>query len=154
MKEKIILKEDLKGFQQIFFQNKLIAIILKNNFNSNKVTFFTPESFSQQLGYLPHKVGDVIKAHIHKPVDRQIFHTHEVLFIKKGEVKVNFYSDQKDYIGSKILEEGDVILLCGGGHGFEFLKDSIMIEVKQGPYIGVDDKERFEGIEGKNDTSK
>ncbi len=69
--------------------------------------------------------------------------------MKKGKVKVNFYNSNKEYVGSEMIASGDVILLCGGGHGFEIIEETIMIEVKQGPYMGVDDKERFIGIEGK-----
>ena len=45
---------------------------------------------------------------------------------------------------SKTLQSGDLILLCGGGHSFEMLEDTSMIEVKQGPYAGEGDKARFE----------
>ena len=46
---------------------------------------------------------------------------------------------------STILRTGDVILLASGGHGFEVLEELEMYEIKQGPYIGEDDKTRFEG---------
>ncbi|GAI41754.1 unnamed protein product, partial [marine sediment metagenome] len=95
----------------------------------------------------------VIKAHFHKKVHRDIFLTQEVLFIKKGKVTVNFYTIDKKYITSRLLNAGDVIFLCSGGHGFKMLEDTEMIEVKQGPYSGRDtDKEIFEGRE--NDSGK
>ena len=46
-----------------------------------------------------------------------------------------------------MLQGGDVILLAEGGHGFEMLEDSEMVEVKQGPYAGDGDKTRFAGID-------
>ena len=46
----------------------------------------------------------------------------------------------------RILQGGDVILLATGGHGFEVLEEIEMIEVKQGPYAGDQDKTRFDGI--------
>jgi hypothetical protein len=63
-------------------------------------------------------------------------YTQEVLFIKRGKLRVDFYSDRQEYLDSRILESGDVILLITGGHGFEVLEEIEMIEVKQGPYVG------------------
>lgn len=143
-----------EGLEYIYHEGELYALIIRNTFESSSITFFTPNSFSQQLGYLPHKKGNIIAPHKHKINKREILYTQEVLFIKKGKVKVNFYDNNHSYIASEILSSGDVILLCGGGHGFEILEDTVMIEVKQGPYVGVDDKERFEGVENRNDPCK
>ena len=79
-------------------------------------------------------------------VHRNVVMTQEVLFIKKGKLRVDFYDDYEDYLESKILDEGDVILLVSGGHGFTVLEEVEMIEVKQGPYSGDADKKRFDGI--------
>lgn len=100
----------------------MYSIVLRSAFSSDSVTFFTPDSFSQQLGYLPHKKGNVIRPHRHKVNGREILYTQEVLFIKKEKVKVNFYKEENNYIGSETVEEGDIILLCGGGHDLTFLK--------------------------------
>ncbi len=110
--------------------------------------FFSPSNFSQQLGYLPHKKGSVIKSHIHKQIERKVTLTQEVLFVRKGRILVNLYTEDKEHISSRELSAGDVILLCSGGHGLKILEDTEMIEVKQGPYSGTgNDKEVFEGIE-------
>jgi len=61
-------------------------------------------------------------------------------------VRVDFYDDEQNYLESHLLEAGDVILLAGGGHGFEILEEAEMIEVKQGPYMGEGEKIRFHGI--------
>ena len=94
-----------------------------------------------------HPAGKVISAHIHNLVHRNVVLTQEVLFIKKGKLRVDFYDDYEDYLESKILDEGDVILLVSGGHGFTVLEEVEMIEVKQGPYSGDADKKRFLGID-------
>jgi hypothetical protein len=73
-----------------------------------------------------------------------VHYTKEVLFIKSGKVRVDFYDDDQRYLESRILEMGDVLLLAFGGHGFEMLETSEIIEVKQGPYAGDQDKTRFE----------
>jgi mannose-6-phosphate isomerase-like protein (cupin superfamily) len=88
----------------------------------------------------------VIPPHVHNPVPREVQFTKEVLFIKSGKVRVDFYDDEQNYLESRILSAGDVILLAYGGHGFEMLEQTEMIEVKQGPYAGEADKTRFEPI--------
>ena len=124
--------------------DQTIGIIIRSSFHSEGIEFFTPDMFSQQLGYMNRPAGYVIPPHVHNPVQRDVMWTQEVLFIKSGKVRVDFYTDGKHYLESRILGTGDVILLAAGGHGFEMLEQSEMIEVKQGPYCGDQDKTRFE----------
>ena len=125
-------------------------MILRNNYNENGVKFLTPDEYSQQIAYMHHPEGKVIDAHIHNLVHRNVVLTQEVLFIKKGKLRVDFYDDYQDYLESCILNEGDTILLASGGHGFKVIEEVEMIEVKQGPYSGENDKTRFEGISDEN----
>lgn len=136
-----------KGQEFCYNKDELYCIIIRSAFNSKKVSFFTPDNFSQQLGYLPHKKKAIIEPHVHLCKKREVFYTQEVLFIKKGKVKVNFYDDDKKHVFSEVIKRGDFILLCRGGHGFEMIEDTCMIEIKQGPFLGKDDKQRFKGIE-------
>lgn len=126
--------------------DRSLAIILRSSFSSEGIVFFTPNHFSQQLGYMNRAQGYVIPPHVHNPVSRDVQFTKEVLFIKSGRVRVDFYDDDQNYLESRIIETGDVILLAFGGHGFEMLEPSEMIEVKQGPYAGESDKTRFEPV--------
>jgi mannose-6-phosphate isomerase-like protein (cupin superfamily) len=130
----------------IIHNNIQLAIIIKNNYKKDGIEFFTPNEYSQQLAYMSHKKGKKIDAHIHNKVTRDVHLTQEVLVIRKGKLRVDFYSQDKIYLESTILEKGDVILLASGGHGFEALEDLEMIEIKQGPYLGEEDKTRFEHI--------
>lgn len=129
--------------EKILSGEKVIAIIISRNFEKPGLHFFTPDDFSQQLAYMKHPAGKVIEPHVHNIVRREVHLTQEVLFLKKGRLKVDFYNDDQNYLESRILEAGDVILLAGGGHGFEALEEIEMIEVKQGPYAGDADKVRF-----------
>jgi len=131
---------------RVIFQNSELAVILRNSFKTEGIEFFTPSDFSQQLGYMNRPVGYVIPPHIHNAVVRKVQYTKEVLFIKSGKVRADFYDDDQNYLESHILYQGDVILLAFGGHGFEMLEPSEMIEVKQGPYAGDEDKTRFESV--------
>jgi len=130
--------------EQILQGELLLGLIIRRNYRSENIAFFTPETFSQQLGYMNRPEGYHIIPHIHKNVERKIEATQEVLFVKKGKVRVDFYDEKKNYLESRIIVEGDVILLAHGGHGFYMLETSELIEVKQGPYCGDMDKERFE----------
>lgn len=133
--------------EPINFQGKMLALILRANYRADGIQFFTPDDFSQQLGYMNRPKGYVIDPHVHNPVAREVQYTKEVLLIKSGKVRVDFYDDDQNYLESRITLPGDVILLAFGGHGFEMLEDSEIIEVKQGPYTGESDKTRFQGIQ-------
>ncbi len=136
----------MKDTEEIKINDRIIAIIIYNEFSKEGIEFFTPGEFSQQLGYMKRKKGYEIQEHIHKLQLREVKYTQETLFIRKGRVRVDFYTDDKAYISSRELKGGDVILLASGGHGFEFLEETEMIEVKQGPYCEEDDKVRFKGV--------
>jgi mannose-6-phosphate isomerase-like protein (cupin superfamily) len=127
----------------IYSGKKLLAIVIADGFSEQGVHFVTPHILSQQLAFIRHPAGKVIDPHIHNPVPREVLYTQEVLLIKKGRLKVDFYDDSRNFLESRILKAGDVILLTEGGHGFEVMEEIEMIEVKQGPYAGENDKTRF-----------
>jgi mannose-6-phosphate isomerase-like protein (cupin superfamily) len=127
--------------------DQTIAIIIRADFHAEGIEFFTPNTFSQQLGYMNRPTGYKIDPHVHNPVEREVVWTQEVLLVKSGRVRVDFYTDGRHYLESRVIKTGDVILLAAGGHGFEMLEPSEMIEVKQGPYFGDQDKTRFDPVE-------
>ncbi len=129
--------------ENITANGNILAIIIYAGYKTEGISFFTPNDFSQQLGYMNRPKGYIIEPHVHKLVERKVSLTQEVLYIKSGKVKVDFYDDNRQYVDSKIIGTGDVILLASGGHGFEMLEQSEMIEIKQGPYSSDDDKVRF-----------
>lgn len=131
-----------------YIKNKenLLAIIISADFKKDGIHFFTSNDLSQQLAYMHHPKGKKIEPHVHNPVPRQVQYTQEVLFLKKGKLRVDFYNEIQQYLESRVLNSGDVILLATGGHGFEVLEEIEMIEVKQGPYAGDEDKTRFDSI--------
>ena len=124
--------------------NEIRAIIVRNSFSKPGVTFVTPDDYSQQLAYMHHPKGHVILPHVHNEVKREVLYTKEVLVIKRGILRCDFYDENRNYEKSIVISDGDVIILVSGGHGFECLDEVEMIEVKQGPYAGEGDKTRFE----------
>ena len=133
--------------ERIMHEGEELAIIIRNDFHEEGIHFLTPGDYSQQLAYMHHPQGKVIDAHVHNEVHRSIHITQEVLVIKSGKLRVDFYDDNRVYLESRVLSGGDIILLVAGGHGFEVLEEVEMVEIKQGPYAGDNDKVRFEGIE-------
>jgi len=129
--------------EHIYSGERLLAIIIHHDFTAPGVNFLTSHNLSQQLAFINHPSGTLIDPHCHNPVSREVLYTQEVLVIKKGVLRVDFYDDNRQYLEYRILRAGDVILLTDGGHGFEVLEELEMIEVKQGPYTGDNDKTRF-----------
>ena len=132
--------------ENIKHNEKLLSIIIRANFKANDIKFFTPNEFSQQLGYMNRDKGYVIEPHMHNVIKREISYSKEVLLIRSGKVRIDFYDEKKNYIESRILFKGDVILLAYGGHGFEMIEKTEIIEIKQGPYISDESRTRFPGI--------
>ena len=132
--------------ENIFNNGILLSVIIRANYKSEGIEFFTPDDYSQQLAYMNRKKEHEIPPHVHNSVKRDVHFTQEVLVIKSGKVRVDYYNDSKNYLESRILNKGDVVLLAYGGHGFKMLEDSEIIEVKQGPYAGEMDKVRFDPI--------
>jgi hypothetical protein len=125
---------------------KCLAMIIPGDYTCGGIKFFTPPEFSQQLAFMSHPAGKSIAAHTHTPVPRTIQFTHEVLVIKKGRLRADFYDTERNYIQSCIVKAGDVLLLASGGHGFEVLDELEMIEIKQGPFV-EQDKVRFAAVD-------
>jgi len=137
-----------EGFEEITADGVLIAMIIRSHFRHEGTHFFSPDDFSQQLGFLSHREGATIPAHRHRRVERNVVLTQEVLYVRKGRVRANLYDTDSNFLCSRELEPGDLIFLCQGGHGFDVLEDLEMIEVKQGPYSGrASDKVLLDGID-------
>ena len=133
----------METVERIQAGGKPIAIIVRKAFQEKGVHFFSPFEFSQQLGIIVHPPGHSISPHIHKVIARDVRVTQEVLHIIEGSLEITLYDEDKHYLTSHILNQGDTILLAYGGHGIKILTPSKILEVKQGPYAGVEDKEFF-----------
>jgi hypothetical protein len=133
--------------QRISDDSGLLAVIIRADFQADGIVFATPNELPQQLGYMKRPAGYEINPHVHVLKRYDVQYSSETLFIRKGKVRIDFYSEDRQYLSSEILMAGDVVLLSRGGHGFEMLEESEIIEVKQGPYESDNDKIRFEGVE-------
>lgn len=138
-----LIGDNMNDIESIVSGLEPIALIIRAEYDEPGIQFFTPANFSQQLAFMKHPQGHFIKPHVHNFLPRQVLYTQEVLLIRSGKIKVKLFSSDKTPIAERVLKTGDLILLCGGGHSFEMLEETTMIEVKQGPYAGDGDKTRF-----------
>jgi mannose-6-phosphate isomerase-like protein (cupin superfamily) len=122
---------------------KPLAYIIRAAVMPDRTTFLTPDDFKQQVGFVVYPAGGEIVRHVHRPLERHLIGTSEVLIVRKGRAEIDVYNDARTLVATRELREGDIMLMVGGGHGFRILEDTVFLEVKQGPYTGVDEKERF-----------
>jgi hypothetical protein len=130
-------------FEQIVWMGRPLAYIIRRELTPAATTFLTPSDLPQQLGFVVYPAGGEIKAHLHRPLERTVRGTSEVLVVKKGRCEVDIYNTLKEAVATRELCEGDILLLVDGGHGFRILEDTVFVEIKQGPYTGLEEKERF-----------
>src|SRR5215469_6078626 len=142
----VINPEESQLIERVSHGGVELAIILRARYEQEGISFFTPSHYSQQLGYMRRPTGYRIAPHVHLPVPRAVTLTSEVLLVRSGRMRVDFYDGERAYVESRVLSAGDVVLLASGGHGFEMLEPTELIEIKQGPYAGDTDKERFEPV--------
>ena len=135
----------MENIERIYNGEELLSVIIRDNYHAQGITFITPDDFPHQLGYMNREKDYVIVPHIHNKVPRNVDYTQETL-IKSGVVRVDFYTQEQQYLESRLVYKGDIILLAAGGHGFKMIQPAEIVEIKQGPYAGAMDKVRFESI--------
>ena len=121
----------------------LLAVVVRQESAPTETTFVTEPNATLQVGFVVYPEGGAVARHSHTQITRTIIGMSEVLLVRSGRCIVDVYDDARSLVGSSELEAGDVLLLMAGGHGFRMLEDTVLLEVKQGPYVGVDEKERF-----------
>ena len=133
----------MQAVEKIVSEETLLAYIIRKEVNPNSTEFITPSTLNLQAGFIVYPSGGEIARHDHRPLERSIVGTSEVLFVKKGRCEVDFYNDERQFVEARELYAGDTLLIVAGGHGFRMIEDTIFLEIKQGPYTGIDEKERF-----------
>lgn len=125
------------------WQGQPLTYIIRGAYLPKQTTFVTPDDFKQQVGFVVYPAGGQIQPHLHRPLERHLIGTSEVLVLRQGRCIVDVYNNARELVASRELQAGDVMLMVDGGHGFRMLEDTVFLEVKQGPYTGIDEKERF-----------
>ena len=122
---------------------ELLAYVIRSSFSSNVTSFITPPEQSFQVGFVVYPEGGEIRNHSHRAIERHISNTSEVLVIRKGRCEIDIFDNDRKLVSSLELKTGDVMVMVSGGHGFRMLEDTVLLEIKQGPYLGIEEKERF-----------
>lgn len=133
----------MERIENIAWDGKPMAYIIRAEMNLQETTFLTPPEFKQQVGFVVYPAGGEIQRHVHRPLERHLVGTSEVLIVRRGRCVVDIYNNEKELVASRELGQGDIMLMVDGGHGFRMMEDTVFLEVKQGPYTGLDEKERF-----------
>jgi uncharacterized protein with PhoU and TrkA domain len=135
--------ESVEMIEKISWGNTPLAYIIRGELMPDRTTFLTPPEFRQQVGFVVYPAEGEIKRHVHRPIERHLVGTSEVLVLRRGRCEIDIYNDDRKLVATRTLHAGDVMLMVGGGHGFRMLEDTVFLEIKQGPYTGEDEKERF-----------
>jgi hypothetical protein len=133
----------MEHVEHICWNGQPLAYVIRAELQPDKTTFLTPDDSKQQVGFVAYPKGGVITRHVHRPLERHLVGTSEVLVVRKGRCEIDVYSPERELVATRELRTGDIMLMVGGGHGFRMLEDTVFLEVKQGPYTGIDEKERF-----------
>lgn len=129
--------------ERIDWEGRPLCHIIRSTTAVDKTTFLTPPEFKQQVGFIVYPAATAIVPHLHLPLERHLVGTSEVLIVKRGRCLLDVYNDRKELVATRELMEGDIMLMVGGGHGFRMLEDTVFLEIKQGPYLDREEKERF-----------
>jgi len=133
----------MEHVERIEWQGRLLVVIIRAELTPAQTMFFTPPELKQQVGFVVYPQGGEIERHVHVPLERRLVGTSEVLVVRRGRCEMDIYNDEKQLVATRELRAGDIMLLVNGGHGFRMLEDTVFLEIKQGPYSGLEEKERF-----------
>jgi len=122
---------------------EILAIFIPADVTIQGIEFYTDPEMDFQIGAMRRPLGHEVEPHVHSPVERELIGTKEVLFVRSGRIIIDFYDEEREIVTSIEMVSGDVIYLHMGGHGIRFIEESVLLEVKQGPYIQDADKVRF-----------
>ena len=136
----------MKNIIKVEYNGVELGAIIRSTYHNSGIGFFSNDNDGLQLGYINRPDDYIILPHTHNKIKREVFFTEEILFIRSGMIRVDFYDDNQQYIESYIVRSGDIVILKSGGHGFKVIERADIFEVKQGPYLGTLDKIRFESI--------
>jgi hypothetical protein len=133
----------VEGVEAIYQDDTPLAYVVRADAMPGATDFITGDDAAFQAGFVVNPAGGSVVPHIHLPVVRTIVGTSELLLVRRGRCIVDVYGSDRTLVASRELAAGDLVISLGGGHGFRMLEDTVLFEVKQGPYGGQEEKERF-----------
>ena len=133
----------MQGVERIVSKGLLLALVVRTEADVAETTFLTEDRLNMQVGLIKYPSGSEIPRHFHHPIHREIVGTSEAIVVRRGRCELDVFDDDKQLVATRRLGPGDLVMLFAGGHGFRVLEDTTLLEIKQGPYPGLEEKERF-----------
>jgi hypothetical protein len=134
----------MTGLERIVDGETTLAYVIRGDATSHRTQFFTSDDSNFQAGFVLYPAGGRVAAHVHLPVVRRLVGTSELIIVRSGRCVVDIYTDDRRLVASLDMLPNDAVLSVGGGHGFRMSEDTVLLEVKQGPYGGLAEKQRFD----------
>jgi hypothetical protein len=127
--------------EPIMWEDQILAYLIRGTVAPEKTVFPTPHEVELQVGFVVYRAGGIVAPHRHAPITRTINRTCEVVLVKKGRCDVDLYANTRVVVATRELCKDDLLLIVSGGHGFRMQEDTVLLEIKQGPYLGLSEKE-------------
>jgi len=137
-------------FRSIGARGEVFALYLPASQWQPGLNFMTRDADFVQVGTWGYTAGTRLGPHAHNEVKREAARTQEVVFVRAGRIRAHVFDRDDSHVESIEMTAGDVLVLLGGGHGYEILVDGTQVlEVKNGPYPGPEaDRRRFPWSDG------
>jgi len=130
--------------ERIEYKGEEIAIVVRHDYPLEGARFFTEDENPLQVGLIKYSPGHVITPHKHLYKAETINEMQEVIYIVRGKARLTMYdAETKEAIKQTELCAGDFLLHKKQAHGFEYLEDTVIFEVKQGPYQGIQEAKLY-----------
>src|SRR5205809_8139441 len=97
--------------ENITWQDVPLAYIIRGKLNPTQTTFLTPPEFKQQVGFVVYPAGGEIQRHVHRPLQRHLVGTSEVLIIRRGRCEIDIYNNGRELVATRELRRGDIMLM-------------------------------------------
>lgn len=120
-----------------------LVYVISHSLLPTQTEFYSKADDEFQCGHIVRVAGESVPRHVHLGGHRVIRTTPEVLVVRKGTCLMDIYSPDQKLLATRELTQGDTVVILSGGHGFRMLEDTVLFEVKQGPYLGDGEKVRF-----------
>ena len=134
--------------KEISFENQLYAFVCSLNDVSKGLEFLSDDSDFIQLGTRNYEKNISTVPHYHLEHDKPSNLTQEVVLVHKGSVKCRLFTKEGNYVDEVDINEGELIVQIYGVHEYIMNEDSIVLEIKNGPYYGPEvDRKRIDVVD-------
>lgn len=126
--------------EKVLHNGKVVALKV-SSMQDGSVSITEPEAALQALT-LKHPKGKLVAPHMHLPHVRETVNLQECLIVIRGKLRVSFFDEEANPFAHLDIAAGEACITLSAAHSIEFLEDSEVFEIKNGPYL--DDKKLLE----------